>query len=276
MTSLGTGALRSKQENDLVIKEAVSNFGYGAIDSAASHESESSIGALLAADKSLRSRLFLSSKIWSTKLSFQESLKSVHNSLASMKTNYIDLYITNWPACFDLNVECSKTKDTKWEQSYEALLKLYGEGLVLNIGVSNADEDLVDVLLTEFSVKPQILHSIVDLNDLNWDYYDFLHEQQIILQAYGTYRRFVEGKGLKQAEIKKNVESIINDIQVNEGVQVSPSQLILRFLVENSIAVVPRTSKSLEAKENNNLFEFVWTSNYNVRLGGRPDEKTEL
>ncbi|ETO18268.1 aldo-keto reductase, partial [Reticulomyxa filosa] len=137
MITLGTGGLNGKTSYQ-VIKEAVLQFNYTAIDSARLYESETAVGTLMTENKKLRSRLFLVSKVAPTHLYFQAALDSVQQSLLAMKTNNIDLYTIHWPVC-DGNltfVDCRDNKDGKWQQAYDALSKLYGEGVILNIGLS--------------------------------------------------------------------------------------------------------------------------------------------
>jgi len=278
MIGLGTGGLSGPAQNYQVIKEALKDHNYAAIDSASMYESESTIGTLLREDKTLRSGLFLTSKIWPTDLYFQATLTTVQKTLLLMKTNYIDLYMIHWPMCYDdlEFMDCTNSKDGKWQQSYDALSKLYGEGIILNIGVSNWDEELMTELLQDFPTKPQIVQNHVDLTNIDWDFKDFLDEYEIVLQAYSTFRGFAEAKEEEYKEWTNILQDICDEIKEDQEVIVSPSQLVLRFMVENDLAIIPRSTKSQHLKENNDLFSFEFNNDYNVRLGGRDVDKEEL
>jgi len=278
MIGLGTGGITGATQNSQIIKEAITKHDYIAIDSASHYESEAAIGALLKEDASLRSRLFLTSKIWPTDLYFQATLDSVQKTLTAMRVNYVDMYMIYWPACYDhlKFVDCSHSKDGKWQQSYEALSKLYAEGTILNIGVSNWDEELMNQLLQGFPIKPQVVQNQMDLKTMNWEFKDYVNELEILLQAYSPFRGLVAGEDTEYREWKKILSDMCDDIEQDQEVKISPSQLALRFLYENGIAVIPRSSKSQHLKENNDIFAFEFTNDHNVGLGGRDVEKEEL
>ncbi|ETO25323.1 aldo-keto reductase [Reticulomyxa filosa] len=264
MVSLGTGGLNGMNENYQVIKDAVTKYGYAAIDSASTYESESTIGTLLTENKALRSQL----------------------TLDAMKINYVDLYMIHWPVCYDdlPFVDCSQSKDGKWQQSYDALTKLYAEGVVLNLGgpyvyamlVFNWDEQLLNDLLQEFPIIPQVMQNHVDLTRLDWDFFDVLHEYRILLQAYSPLRGLAQAKEPEQIAWKESLDQLAQEIEEDQGIKISISQLVLRFFLENDIAVIPMSTKSLHLQENNNFLHFELTSDHNVRMGGREPEKQEL
>jgi len=195
-----------------------------------------------------------------------------------MKVNYVDLYLIAWPKCDETvpSVDCSRSKDGKWQQSYDALSKLYGEGIILNIGVGNWDEELMNELLEEFTVKPQVTQNKMDLLTIDWDLKDYYEENEIMLQAYSTYISIIKADNAEYREWKEILETLAKEIELDQGVKLTPSQLMLRFMVENDIAVIPRSSKSQHLKENHDIFEFEFTNDINVRLGGRDVEKQEL
>jgi len=278
MIGLGTGGITGASQNSQIIKEAITKYDYIAIDSASHYESEPAIGALLKEDASLRSRLFLTSKVWPTDLYFQATLDSVQKTLTAMRVNHIDMYMIHWPSCYDhlKFVDCSRSKDGKWQQSYEALSKLYGEGIILSIGVSNWDEELMVQLLEEFPIKPQVVQNQMDLKTMDWDFKDYLNDLHIVLQAYSPFRGLAAGEDADYREWKKILSDLCDEIEQEQGIKVTPSQLSLRFLYENAIAVIPRSTKSQHLKENNDIFAFEFTNDHYVGLGGRDAEKEEL
>ncbi|ETO25074.1 hypothetical protein RFI_12070 [Reticulomyxa filosa] len=252
---LGTGAFDG-EESLRVVKDAVTR--------------EPAIGSLLKANRTLRAGLFLTSKVWPTELYFDATCEAVRQSLAAMKVNYIDLYLIHWPFCYEhlSFMDCSHSKDARWQQSYEALSKLYGEGILLNIGVSNWDEDLMTQLLGEYPIKPQIVQNHMDLANFDWEFKDFVSQHKILLQAYSTFRGIAEEEP-EYAEWRNTLKTLANEIQQSQGIHVSSSQLALRFMVENNVAVIPRSSNPQHLKENNDIFQFDFTNELNLRLGGR-------
>ncbi|ETO18267.1 putative oxidoreductase, aldo/keto reductase [Reticulomyxa filosa] len=124
-------------------------------------------------------------------------------------------------------------------------------------------------LLQQFPVKPQVVQNHMDLVDLEWEFRDFLAENHILLQAYGSFRGIAEAKEQEYNSWKHILLQMCEEIKQEQGIQVSPTQLVLRFLLENDVAVISRTSKSQHLKENNDIFTFEFTNEFNVQLGGQ-------
>merc|ERR1712150_250951 len=88
-------------------------------------------------------------KLWPTNLGFDRTLGSVRESLRKLRSNYIDMYLLHWPRCYDnwSWMDCSSWDGGTWQQSYKAMEKLYAEGVLVSIGVSNFNENELGELM---------------------------------------------------------------------------------------------------------------------------------
>jgi len=120
----------------------------------------------------------------------------------------------------------------------------------------------------------------MDLQHMDWDFKDLARDNDIVLQGYRNfYEIFQAEKEKKDVDYMEWVDilhTLCAEIQEDQGITVTPSQLILRFMIENDIAVIPKSTKTQHLKENQDIFQFEFTNDLNVRLGGRDVEKEEL
>lgn len=92
-----------------------------------------------------REELFVTSKVWNDGLSYEETLAAYDSSLEKLGLDYLDLYLVHWPGI-----------DTNYINVYKALEKIYQDGRVRSIGVSNFHVQHLENLLKETSVVPVI------------------------------------------------------------------------------------------------------------------------
>lgn len=126
MPWLGFGVFKTKE--GVQVEQAVADAleaGYRSIDTAAIYGNEEGVGNAIAASGLKREELFVTTKVWNSNQGFESTLKAFEESRRKLKLEVIDLYLVHWPVA-------GKYKDT-----YRALEKLYKEGHVRAIGVSN-------------------------------------------------------------------------------------------------------------------------------------------
>src|SRR5208337_119537 len=110
--------------------------GYRHIDTAAMYKNEQGVGIAIRESNVSREDIFLTSKMWNSDQGYDQSLKAFELSLKYLNTEYLDLYLVHWPV------------KGKYRDTWRALEKLYAEGRVKAIGVSNfLKHHLEDVLL---------------------------------------------------------------------------------------------------------------------------------
>jgi 2,5-diketo-D-gluconate reductase A len=118
--------------------------GYRSIDTAAAYQNGVGVGQALAASGIDRSDLFITTKLWNADQGYDSTLKAFDQSLSLLGLEYLDLYLIHWPTpARDLYVE-----------SWRALERLYADGRVRAIGVSNFQPEHLDRLAQSSRITP--------------------------------------------------------------------------------------------------------------------------
>jgi len=199
---------------------------------------------------------------------FLETYTSVIESLDKMGTNYIDLFLIHWAECIDDFewMDCSEAKGKSYKQSWEMMEKLFSEGVLLNIGVSNFDFDLFEDLIksSECQIIPQVVQNYFDISHQDWEFIDYLDTYGTIFQGYATYRGIAEADVRIEdephyMEWKERLNNIAKTKELDSTSgksSVTASQVLLRWLIESGVSVTPRTQSLQHLQENWNIWNF--------------------
>ena len=228
---LGTWQLLGK-ECEYAVKNAL-ELGYRHIDTAEIYNNESDIGnAIRGFD---RKKLFITSKVWPMHCNYDGVLNACNNSIKRLGCDYLDLYLIHWP---------KGVKDL--EETFRAFKKLYDDGKVKSIGVSNfyIDElkkslEICDKLNLPLSVNQIEMHPYAyDKKIL-----DFCKENKIVVTSYSPLARGL----VIRDKIIKNIAEKCNR---------TPSQVTLRWLLQKRTIVIPKASSEKHLYENLRIFDF--------------------
>ena len=142
LTPDGETAVRS-------VIEAV-HAGYRHIDTAAVYGNEKSVGKAIRKCGTDRKELFITSKVWNSAQGYETTLHAFDKTLSDLELDYLDLYLIHWPI--------PRKHDDDWQQlnreTWRAMEKLYREGRVRAIGVSNFKPRHLDALLEKADIAP--------------------------------------------------------------------------------------------------------------------------
>ncbi|MGE7638419.1 aldo/keto reductase [Peribacillus frigoritolerans] len=257
MPQLGFGVFKVKNGNETVesVKNAV-EVGYRAIDTAAIYENEEGVGQAIRECGVPREELFITSKVWNTEQGYDTTLKAFEDSLKRLGLEYLDLYLIHWPG-----------KD-KYLETWRALEKLYKDGKVKSIGVSNFHIHHLENLLANSEVKPVVnqieLHPLLTQVEIR----DYCAKHEIKVESWSPLGR---GNLLE--------EPTINHIAKKHGK--SPAQVLIRWHLQHDLVVIPKSITPSRIKENAQVFDFslslnemnqIDALNKNERFGSNPDE----
>ncbi|MES9740310.1 aldo/keto reductase [Peribacillus frigoritolerans] len=257
MPQLGFGVFKVKNGNETVesVKKAV-EVGYRAIDTAAIYENEEGVGQAIRECGVPREELFITSKVWNTEQGYETTLKAFEDSLNRLGLEYLDLYLIHWPG-----------KD-KYLETWRALEKLYKDGKVKAIGVSNFHVHHLENLLANSEVKPVVnqieLHPLLTQVEIR----DYCAKHEIKVESWSPLGR---GNLLE--------EPTINHIAKKHGK--SPAQVLVRWHLQHDLVVIPKSITPARIKENAQVFDFslslnemnqIDALNKNERFGSNPDE----
>lgn len=233
MPIVGYGVYQvSKEECERCVMDAL-DVGYRSIDTAQSYFNEEQVGTAIVKSGVPREDIFLTTKVWVEHYGYEETKKSVLESMRKLQTNYLDLVLLHQPF-------------SDYYGTYRALEDLYDEGKLRAIGVSNFYPDrLVDI--ASFSrVKPMV-------NQVETHPFNQQIEAKRWMDKYGVqmeaWAPFGEGRGgLFENPVL---------VQIAEKYKKTTAQIILRWHIQRGVVVIPKSTHKARMKENLNVFDFV-------------------
>lgn len=221
-------------------EEAVTNaleVGYRLIDTAASYFNEREVGQAVRQSGLKREEIFITSKLQVQDYEYEDALRAFDRSLNNLGVDYIDLYLLHKPY-------------GNYYAAWRALEKLHKEGLIRAIGVTSFSNERLQDLFLHNEIKPAInqleTHPFFQQKAAN----DFLRSEGIVHQAWAP---FAEGKNdiFNHPVLKKIAEN--HDKTV--------ANVILRWLNQRNVVVIPKSTKKSRMIENFNSFDFTLTDN---------------
>ncbi|KAF2898554.1 hypothetical protein ILUMI_07625 [Ignelater luminosus] len=264
LVGFGSYLIDGERQTKEVLDKALS-AGYRLIDTAAMYGNEQDIGLalkeLLPKHNLKREDVFITSKLYPSDHGDQAK-NALAESLRKLQSGYIDLYLIHWPGVYGISSRSSENAKLR-AASWASLVKAKKEGLVRDIGVSNYTvRHLKELLDNCCGVKPVV-------NQVEWhpgchqaDLKEFCEREGILLQAYMS----LGGSGNKSLLGEPFV------VKVAEKLGKQPAQVLLRWSVQQNVAVIPK-SRSKEHMEANINLDFVIPDEDMVLLGRRKQEK---
>ncbi|MDR2834378.1 MAG: aldo/keto reductase [Streptococcaceae bacterium] len=210
--------------------------GYRLIDTAASYLNEEAVGRGIKRSGVPREELFITTKLWVQDTGYEKTKKAFEASLKRLDLDYLDLYLIHQPYG-DIH------------GSWRAMEELYKEGKVKAIGVSNFHPDRVMDLMVHNEVAPAV--NQIEVHPFHQRTLDneFLVENGVRTEAWAP---FAEGKN----DLFTN--PLLSEIGSKYGKSVG--QVVLRWLVQRDIVVIPKTVNKSRMDENINVFDFELTN----------------
>ncbi|WP_214747809.1 aldo/keto reductase [Exiguobacterium sp. s189] len=264
MPMLGLGVY--KVEDGAVTVDTVKaalEADYRLIDTAAIYQNEESVGQALREAGIPREEVFVTTKLWNEFHGFDEALQAFQDSLDRLGLEYVDLFLIHWPM----------PRFGKFVETYKALEQLYEEGRVRAIGVSNFEVEHLEQIIQSCSIVPAVnqveIHPYLSQKEL----IAFCKRYDIQIQAWSPLM-----KGREALE-----DDTIVEIANRHGK--SPAQVILRWHLQNGVAVIPKSVTPSRIKENIQVFDFTLTKeemaaidalNRDERTGSDPKEMHKI
>jgi 2,5-diketo-D-gluconate reductase A len=220
--------------------------GYRHIDTAAIYGNERGVGKAIAESGIARDELFVTTKLWNAEQGFDSTLRAFDASLEKLGLEKVDLYLIHWPV---------PAKDA-YVDTYKAFERLYAEGRVRAVGVSNFEPHHLNRLLAETGVVPAVnqieLHPFLQQLPLREE----LARHQIVTEAYSPLS---SGKGVID-------DPTIRSIAAAHGK--TPAQVTLRWHIEIGNLVIPKSVTPERIRENIDLFDFELTDDDRAQISG--------
>ena len=216
-------------------EEAVYNAlkaGYRLIDTAAAYGNEEAVGRAIKRSGIPREEIFVTTKLWVSDANYEKAKLAFETSLKKLNLEYIDLYLIHQPF-------------NDVYGAWRAMTELYKEGKIKAIGVSNFYPDrLVDFIMNN-EVVPAV--NQVETHPFNQQVKanEIMKEYGVQIESWGP---FAEGKnGIFTNEILSEIGKKYNK---------SVAQVILRWLIQRDVVVIPKSVRKERIEENFNVFDF--------------------
>lgn len=210
--------------------------GYRLIDTAASYLNESSVGSAIKNSGIAREELFITTKLWVQDTGYEKTKAAFQKSLDKLQLDYLDLYLIHQPYGDIFG-------------SWRAMQELYEQGMIKAIGVANFYADRVIDLIINSGFTPAINQIETHPFQQQVENQKFLSDNDVQIQSWGP---FAEGKN----DIFRNeVLSVIGQ-KYNKSV----AQVILRWLTQRDVIVIPKSVRKERMVENFNIFDFELTA----------------
>ena len=242
MPILGYGVYQvTPEECERCVLDAIS-VGYRLIDTAQAYANENGVGNAITKCGVPRDELFITTKIWISSAGYEKAKASIDESLKKLQTDYIDLLLIHQPF-------------GDYYGSYRAMEEACKAGKLRAIGVSNFYPDrFVDI--AHFSeIKPAV-------NQVETHVFQQQKQAKEYMKKYGTQ---IESWG-PFAEGKNNLftDPTLAEIGAKHGKTVA--QIALRFLIQNGVVVIPKSTHKNRMEENFNVFDFSLTDEEMVKI----------
>ncbi|AOO73853.1 aldo/keto reductase [Ligilactobacillus salivarius] len=233
MPQLGFGVFQvpDLKECEQAVLDVIDS-GYRLIDTAAAYHNEEAVGAAIKKSGVAREELFITSKLWVSDASYERAKKGIETSLNKLGLDYIDLYLLHQPYGDVIG-------------AWKALEEAYHAGKVRAIGVSNFYADQLKNLILTCDVRPVI--NQIEVNP--W----YQQKQEIKLNQAEDVRveawtPFAEGKhNIFQNEVLA---------EIGQKYGKANGQVILRWLMQRGIVVIPKSVHKNRMEENFDVFDF--------------------
>ncbi|TCP50834.1 2,5-diketo-D-gluconate reductase A [Tamaricihabitans halophyticus] len=255
---LGFGVWQVPPEETSVAVGHALRAGYRSIDTAALYGNEEGVGRAIAESGIDRAELFITTKLWNTEHGYDSTLRAFDESMRKLGLEVLDLYLIHWPA----------PKQDGYVDTWRAFEKLYGEGRIRAIGVSNFHVPHLERLLRETEIVPAVNQVELHPDFAQAELREFHAKQGIATEAWSP---LAQGGLLAEGAL----------VTIAEKYGRTPAQVALRWHLQIGNIAIPKSVTPTRIVENFDVFGFELTADdvaaisaldRGNRLGPNPDD----
>ncbi len=227
---LGTWDLRGRVCARIV--EQALRLGYRHIDTAQMYENEREVGEGLRASRVKRDDVFVTTKVWTTHFAPNDLERSTKESLTKLRLSEVDLLLLHWP-----------NPQVPLVETLGALARVRQQGLARHIGVSNFTVALIEEAVAACPA-PLVCDQV--------EYHPYLDQTRVREACDRHGMALVAYSPIAKGRIR-NDRALL---RIGDRYRKSAAQVCLRWLVQQGVAAIPRTSKLERLSENIEVFDF--------------------
>ena len=237
MPWLGLGVFLVKDGEEVVnsVKTAL-EVGYRSIDTAAIYRNEEGVGKAIAESNVPREDLFITTKVWNADQGYEATLEAFEVSMDKLGLDYLDLYLIHWPL----------PSQGKYVETWKALEKLYKDGRVRAIGVSNFKVHHLEEIIANCEITPMVNQVEYHPRFNQRELHEFCKKHGIQLEAWSP---LMQGGLLEEPTL----------VEIAKKYNKSTAQVIIRWDIQTGVVTIPKSTKAHRIAENADVFDFELT-----------------
>ncbi|MBP5236006.1 MAG: aldo/keto reductase [Clostridia bacterium] len=214
--------------------------GYRHIDTASAYGNEASVGAGIRESGVKREDIFVTTKHWVVDRGYEKTIKAVETSLELLGLDYIDLYLIHWPCV-------ARTNPNDWRQinadTWRGFEKMYKEGKIRALGVSNFRKPQLDPLFEDAEIKPAVNQVEFHPGYTQMENVEYCKSLGMVIEAWSPL-----GSGAVLAD------PLLCGIAEKYGK--STAQVCVRYVLQHDVLPLPKSTKPERMKSNSEVFDF--------------------
>jgi diketogulonate reductase-like aldo/keto reductase len=227
----GVYQIPDAEECENAVYEAL-KAGYRLIDTAAGYLNEEAVGRAIKRSGVPREELFITTKLWIQDAGYESAKLAFSKSLKKLQLDYLDLYLIHQPF-------------GDYYGAWRAMEELYREGKIKAIGVSNFEPDRLMDLIVHNEIVPAVNQVETHPFYQQIESAAFMKEHGVQHQSWGPL-----------AEGRNNMFGNEVLASIAEKHNKSVAQVVLRWLVQREVVVIPKSVRKERIVENFNIFDF--------------------
>lgn len=254
---IGLGVYQSpKGESTINAVKWALESGYRHIDTAKIYGNEEEVGTGIIESGVPRNEIFITTKLWNDDIRKGRTREAFEESLKALKTDYVDLYLIHWPV-------------DGFEEAWIEMEKLYKEGKIRAIGLSNFHESHLKRINDIATIKPVVNQIESHPYMTNEKLIELSKSQDMEIEVWSPLGG--TGGNLLQNEVLKSIA---------EKYGKSPAQIVIRWDLQREVIVIPKSIHKERIEANIDVFDFELSKedmelinnlNCDGRIGADPD-----
>jgi 2,5-diketo-D-gluconate reductase A len=244
MPILGFGVYQIPAEHtEQAVTDALA-VGYRSLDTAAAYGNEEAVGRAIQKSAIARGELFVTTKLWVQDPGEENARRAFETSLRRLGLDYLDLYLIHQPL-------------GDYYSSWRAMQELHRNGLARAIGVSNFYPDRLVDLIDHNEVTPAVNQIETHPFFQRAAEQELMRERGVQIESWGPF-----------AEGRSNLFSDPTLTEIGAAHARSVAQVVLRWLIQREVVVIPKSVRIDRMRENIDVFDFALTDDEMTRIAG--------